>query len=175
MFGLNRKKKSDPAGSTSESATVQPPAPELITSPVRGTLLPLDQVPDPVFSGGLMGPGFAVEPADGTIVAPVAGTIVTVPDTRHAVGLRTASGVELLVHVGVDTVQLKGDGFTAHCAEGDTVEAGDVLLEVDLEAIRGRVPSLITPVIITNSDELTLTQAELSAEFGQPVLAITST
>lgn len=175
MFGLNRKKKVDAAASTAEPTPAPAPAPELITAPVRGMLLPLDKVPDPVFAGGLMGPGFAVEPADGIIVAPVAGTIVTVPETLHAVGLRTATGVELLVHVGVDTVKLKGDGFRAHCAEGDTVDAGAVLLEVDLEAIRERVPSLITPVIITNAEELTLTQAELSAEFGQPVLAITST
>lgn len=156
MFGLNRKKKQDG---------------EQITAPVRGSLLAMDQVPDPVFAGGLLGPGFAVDPADGTICAPVAGTVVTVPASRHAVGLRTAAGVEVLVHVGVDTVTLKGEGFTAHSAEGDVVEAGAVLLEVDLEAIRDRVPSLITPVVITNAAELTISEPDLSAGFGQPVLA----
>jgi glucose-specific phosphotransferase system IIA component len=127
-----------------------------------------------VFSGGLLGPGFAVDPADGTITAPVAGTVVTVPETRHAVGLRTASGVELLIHVGVDTVTLKGEGFTARCNEGDAVEAGQVLLEVDLAAIREKVPSLITPVIITDAGERTVSAADLSAEFGHPVLTITA-
>lgn len=159
MFGLNRKKK-------------QTPSAEQISAPVRGVLLPMDKVPDPVFSGGLLGPGFAVDPADGTIVAPVAGTIVTVPDTRHAVGLRTAGGAELLIHVGVDTVTLKGEGFTVHCAAGDTVDAGTVLLEVDLDAIRDSVPSLISPVIVTNAGELSVSEADLSAAFGQPVLTI---
>lgn len=170
MFGFTRKKKQ------AAEAAATPPAPsaEQITAPVRGTLLPMDQVPDPVFSGGLLGPGFAIDPADGTIIAPVAGTIVTVPESRHAVGLRTAGGAELLIHVGVDTVTLKGEGFTAHCAEGDTVEAGAVLLEVDLEAVRDRVPSLITPVIVTNAGELAVTAADLSAGFGQPVLSISA-
>ncbi|ATG52955.1 PTS glucose transporter subunit IIA [Brachybacterium vulturis] len=160
MFGLNRKKKA--------------PSAEQITAPVRGTLLPMEKVPDPAFSGGLLGPGFAVDPADGTIVAPVAGTIVTVPDTRHAVGLRTPGGAELLIHVGVDTVTLKGEGFTARCAEGDSVEAGAVLLEVDLEAIRDRVPSLVTPVIVTNAGDLVVSEADLSAVFGQTVLRISA-
>lgn len=159
MFGLNRKKK-------------QTSAAEQVTAPIRGTLLPMDQVPDPVFSGGLLGPGFAVDPADGIVVAPVAGTVVTVPDSRHAVGLRTAGGAELLIHVGVDTVTLKGEGFTAHCAEGDAVDAGAVLLEVDLDAIRGSVPSLISPVIVTNAADLSVSEADLSAAFGQPVLTI---
>lgn len=169
MFGFTRKKKAADAASAPSA-----PAAEQITAPVRGALLPMDQVPDPVFSGGLLGPGFAVDPAEGTIVAPVAGTIVTVPESRHAVGLRTAGGAELLIHVGVDTVTLKGEGFTAHCAEGDSVEAGSVLLEVDLDAIRDQVPSLITPVIVTNAGELAVSQADLSAAFGQPVLSITA-
>jgi len=161
MFGLNRKKK-------------QTSSTEEVTAPVRGTLLPMDQVPDPVLSGGLLGPGFAVDPVDGMIVAPAAGTIVTVPETCHAVGLRTAGGAELLIHVGVDTVTLKCEGFTAHCAEGDTVEAGAVLLEVDVETIRGTVPSLISPVIVTNSGNLSVSEADLSAAFGQPVLTISA-
>lgn len=173
MFGFTRKKK-QAADTAATPSAPSAPAAEQIMAPVRGTLLPMDQVPDPVFSGGLLGPGFAVDPADGRIVAPVAGTIVTVPGSRHAVGLRTAGGAELLIHVGVDTVTLKGEGFTAHCAEGDVVEAGAVLLEVDLEAIRDRVPSLITPVIVTNAGELTVSAADLSAEFGQPVLSISA-
>lgn len=170
MFGLNRKKK---RASDAESASSAAAA-EQITAPVRGALLPMEQVPDPVFSGGLLGPGFAVDPTDGTITAPVAGTVVTVPGTRHAVGLRTAGGAELLIHVGVDTVTLRGDGFTAHVAEGDVVDVGDVLLEVDLDVLRDRVPSLITPVIVTNAAELTVSEADLAAEFGQAVLTISA-
>ena len=168
MFGLNRKKKQHSDAHSTTGQTVS------ITAPVRGRLLPLSDVPDPVFSGGLMGPGFAVDPADGNIVAPVSGTVVTVPETHHAVGLRTPSGAEVLVHIGVDTVTLKGDGFTMLCSEGDEVEAGTPLLTVDVNAIRDRVPSLITPVIVTNSDGLSVGQADVDAAFGQPVLALTT-
>lgn len=181
MFGLNRKKKADekaaaaaPDAASAPTASIPSGRSEQIVAPVHGRLLPMDQVPDPVFSGGLLGPGFAVDPADGTITAPAAGTIVTVPQTRHAVGLRTTTGADLLIHVGVDTVALKGEGFTARVAEGDVVEAGAVLLEVDLETVRARVPSLLTPVIVTNAADLVVGEADLSAEFGEPVLTITA-
>lgn len=175
MFGLNRKKKADErAAAAAPTASAPAGRSEQLVAPVRGRLLPMDQVPDPVFSGGLLGPGFAVDPADGMITAPAAGTIVTVPQTRHAVGLRTMTGAELLIHVGVDTVALKGEGFTAHVTEGDVVETGAVLLEVDLETVRPRVPSLLTPVIITNAPDLAVGEADLSAEFGEPVLTITA-
>ncbi|GAA1487917.1 PTS sugar transporter subunit IIA [Brachybacterium sacelli] len=160
MFGMHRKKKAATPG-------------DLVAAPVRGRLLPLDQVPDPVFSGGLMGPGFAVDPSDGRITAPVAGTIVMVPETLHAVGLRTAAGTEILIHVGIDTVTLKGEGFTAHCAVGDDVEPGAPLLEVDLETVREHVPSMITPVIVTNAAERAVGEVDLEAAAGAPVLTIT--
>lgn len=161
MFGLHRKKK-------------QAASAEAITAPMHGQLVPLAEVPDPVFSGGVLGPGFAVDPTDGTVRAPLGATVVTVPETLHAVGLRSAGGIELLVHVGVDTVALKGEGFTAHCAVGDVVEAGDLLLEVDLDLLRERVPSLLTPVIVTNSSELSVSEPHLSAGTGQPVLTVTA-
>lgn len=160
MFGFKRTKKHARS--------------EQVTAPARGQLVSLEDVPDPVFAGALLGPGFAVEPEGGKIISPVSGTVVTVPETRHAVGLRTAGGAELLVHVGVDTVDLKGDGFTARCTEGDTVERGDLLLEVDLGVLRDRVPSLITPVVVTNSGDVRVSEADLDAELGQPVLTVTS-
>lgn len=160
MFGLHRKKK-------------QAAGAEAVTAPARGRLVPLSEVPDPVFSGGVLGPGFAVDLADGAVRAPLGGTVVTIPETLHAVGLRSAGGVELLVHIGVDTVTLKGEGFTARCAVGDVVEPGDVLLEADLGLLRDRVPSLLTPVIVTNSSELAVSEPDLSAGFGQPVLTVT--
>lgn len=161
MFGFRRTKK-------------QAAGAEMVTAPMSGRLVALAEVPDPVFSGGVLGPGFAVDPADGTVRAPLGGTVVTVPETLHAVGLRSAGGVELLVHVGVDTVTLKGEGFTARCAVGDVVAPGDVLLEVDLELLRDRVPSLLTPVIVTNAADLTVSEPDLSAEVGQPVLTVTA-
>ena len=161
MFGLNRKKK-------------QAAVTAAVTAPVRGALVALDQVPDPVFSGGVLGPGFAVDPADGTVRAPIAGTVVTVPETRHAVGLRSEGGIELLIHIGIDTMTTKGEGFTARCAAGETVEAGQVLVEVDLDLLRDRVPSLLTPVIVTNSTEWAVSGPDLSAGFGAPGLTLTA-
>ncbi len=138
MFGFGRKKNHDDTTVT-------------VGAPGSGTLIELADVPDPVFSRGLVGPGFAVDLTDGTVVAPVAGTIILVPETLHAVGIRAANGAEILVHVGVDSVSLKGQGFTARCAPGDVVEAGQVLLEADLETIRRLVPSVVTPVVVSNA------------------------
>lgn len=161
MFGFGRKKKADTA-----SATILTPAP--------GALLALAEVPDPVFSNGLVGPGFAVNLTGGEILAPVAGTVILVPETLHAVGVRAANGAEILVHVGVDSVSLKGEGFTARCAPGDVVEAGQPLLEVDLEAVRSRVPSLVTPVVVSNADDYTIEGPFLDASPGEGVLVARS-
>lgn len=121
--------------------------------PLRGRVLPLSSVPDEVFSTGMMGQGFAIDPDSGTVRSPVTGEVVTLFPTGHAVGLRAENGLEVLVHVGVDTVNLGGEGFRPLVAQGDHVTAGQPLLEVDLDAIRGRVPSLLTPVLFTNLSE----------------------
>ncbi|GHG06377.1 hypothetical protein GCM10017783_18760 [Deinococcus piscis] len=121
--------------------------------PLSGTVLPLSAVPDPVFSSGAMGPGFAIEPSSGEVRAPLSGTVQTLFPTGHAIGLKTDSGLEVLIHVGLDTVNLQGRGFTPLVAQGDRVEAGQPLLRADLDTIRPQVPSLITPVILTNLDE----------------------
>ena len=97
--------------------------------------------------------------------------MVTVPETRHAVGLRAGNGAEILVHVGVDTVGLKGEGFTAHVQEGDAVEAGQLLLTVEGPTVAARVPSLITPVVLTNADSFT-TSVNLAAPDGAALMEV---
>ena len=135
-------------------------------APMSGVLLSLDDVPDQVFSGRMMGEGFAIEPSAGQVVAPVSGQIATFFPTKHAIGIVANDGREWLIHVGLDTVNLKGDGFDAKVKEGDRVEAGDVLLDVDLSAIRDRVPSLITPIIWTNGEG-----RSVRVPFGETVVA----
>jgi PTS system beta-glucosides-specific IIC component len=122
----------------------------VVVSPVAGTVVPLDQVADPAFSAGTMGKGIAVLPTDGEIVSPVAGTVITVFRTRHVVGLRSDDGVEVLVHVGIDTVNLGGKHFTAHVTDGDRVEVGQRLLTVDLPAVAA-THDTTTVVVITNT------------------------
>lgn len=160
---LRRSPAEDPA-----PATVGEP----VTSPVEGSLVPLSEVPDPVFSGGLVGPGFAVAPEKGTFRAPIAGTVVTLPETLHAVGIRSAGGVEVLVHVGVDSVTLKGEGFTARCREGQSVSVGDPILEVDLGLVGSRIPSLLTPVVVTSLEGFDVSEPDLRAAPGSPVVTV---
>lgn len=122
--------------------------------PVKGKIIPLKEVPDEVFSKGMMGDGFAILPEDGQFVSPVNGEVMSVFPTKHAIGIKSDSGVEILIHVGIDTVTLKGEGFTTHVKEGETIKKGDHLLTVDLSSVRRGVPSLATPVIFTNLQTL---------------------
>lgn len=134
---------------------------ELIASPMIGEVVALDHVPDEVFASGAMGKGLAINPSDGTVVAPSNGEITLVFPTGHAVGMRTENGAEILIHVGMDTVSLAGKGFKSFVEVGQKVTAGDKLLEFDLATIRDAGLPVITPVIVTNSadyDDVLLTQ-----------------
>ncbi|MTH53136.1 PTS glucose transporter subunit IICBA [Bacillus mangrovi] len=122
-------------------------------SPIKGRILPITEVPDQVFSGKMMGDGFAIEPSEGTVVSPVDGRILNIFPTKHAIGILSESGHEILIHVGIDTVNLKGEGFQSFISEGDTVKKGQKLLEVDLEFIKANAPSTITPIVFTNLKE----------------------
>jgi phosphocarrier protein FPr/phosphocarrier protein len=129
-----------------------------LRAPLSGWAMPLAEVPDPVFAGGMMGEGVAIDPTDDLLLAPCDGEIVSVPATAHAVTLRAANGAELLLHVGIDTVALGGRGFTALVTAGQRVATGDGLLRFDLDAVARSAPSLVTPVIVTNSVEFELAQ-----------------
>ena len=124
-----------------------------IASPVTGSVVALKDVPDQVFSAGTLGDGVAVEPSVGQVVAPADCEITATMDTKHAVGFTTDTGVEMLVHVGLNTVELNGKYFECKVKEGDKCKAGDVLLTFDMEGIKAAGYPLVTPVIITNSDD----------------------
>ena len=124
-----------------------------IVSPLEGHMIELSQVNDVTFSSGVMGNGVAIIPTKGQVVAPFDGTIDVFFKTHHAIGLRSETGVELLIHVGLDTVNLEGKYFTPHRKQGDTIKTGDVILEFDIEKIKKAGYELVTPIIITNSQQ----------------------
>ena len=121
--------------------------------PLKGKFVNLEAVPDPVFAEKMMGDGFAIDPADGTIVSPIDGEVITIFPTKHAISLKSKQGREILIHVGLETVQLNGDGFTALVMDGQKIKKGQELLKVDFEAIKEKVPSILTPVVFTNLGE----------------------
>lgn len=124
-----------------------------IPAPLSGQVRPLSAVNDPTFAQEILGKGCAIIPAEGKVVSPVDATVSLMFETGHAVSLTTSDGTELFIHVGLDTVMLKGVHYTPHCATGDKVKAGDLLLTFDVEAIRAAGYDVITPVIICNTDD----------------------
>ncbi|MDL4840478.1 glucose-specific PTS transporter subunit IIBC [Aquibacillus rhizosphaerae] len=123
------------------------------TSPMKGEVVSIEEVPDQVFSQKMMGDGFAIKPDGGNVVSPVNGKILNIFPTMHAIGIQAEDGMEILIHIGIDTVKLKGEGFTAKVEEGDEIKQGQVLMEVDLDYISANAPSTVTPVIFTNLRE----------------------
>ena len=125
----------------------------VILAPVTGELLDISKVPDEAFAQKMMGDGFAVKSFDGEVISPVDGEIQLVFETKHAIGLKTEDDLEILIHFGVDTVNLNGEGFEVFVKPGDKVKAGDKLMKVDLELVKANAKSDITPVIFTNLEE----------------------
>ena len=130
-------------------------APLEIDSPMTGTLVPMKDVPDEVFSSGALGEGIAILPTDGKVIAPCDGVVAQTMDTRHAIGIVADNGVEILIHVGLDTVELHGAPFKYHVKADQEVKKGDLLLTADLDAVTKAGKKLYTPVIVTNSDDYT--------------------
>lgn len=143
-----------------------------VFSPLSGQVIPLEQVPDPVFSQKMMGEGVAIMPTGGDVVAPIDGTVVLVSKTKHAIGIRTKDDTEVLIHVGLETVTLKGEGFTVFVNEGDIVSSGQKLMTVDWDFIKDKVPSIITPVVITNSAERSVEYTDASASVAGDTLVM---
>ena len=130
-------------------------APMEIDSPMTGTLVPMKDVPDEVFASGALGEGIAILPTDGKVVAPCDGVVAQMMDTRHAIGIVGDNGVEILIHVGLDTVELHGTPFKYHVKADQEVKKGDLLITADLDAVTKAGKKLYTPVIVTNSDDYT--------------------
>ncbi|WP_407438140.1 PTS beta-glucoside transporter subunit IIABC [Lelliottia sp.] len=145
-----------------------------VLAPMSGTVLALDQVPDSTFASGLLGQGVAIIPSDNKVIAPFAGEVASLFQTKHAIGLLSESGIEVLIHVGIDTVKLDGKPFTAHVTVGDKVQPGDLLLEFDRQAIIDAGYDLATPIIISNSDDYrdVVTVAATSVSAGTPLLNV---
>ncbi|MBM7573157.1 glucose-specific PTS transporter subunit IIBC [Aquibacillus albus] len=136
-------------------------------SPISGEILNIEDVPDQVFSQKMMGDGFAINPEEGKIVSPVNGKILNIFPTKHAIGIQADNGMEILIHIGIDTVKLQGEGFTAKVEEGDEVKQGQVLMEVDLDYVSEHAPSTITPIIFTNLEEGQSVQVKASGKVNQ--------
>lgn len=151
----------DPASKT-ENAAADTTAAKTVDSPLTGQIIPLSEVNDPVFSSEAMGKGCAVIPLEGKVFAPFDGTIVGLLDSHHAVGMESENGIEILIHVGMDTVKLGGKHFTCHIEDGQQVKKGQLLLEFDMDAIKAEGYEIVTPVIITNSDEFTEITTEVA-------------
>lgn len=151
MFGIFKKKKTE----------------YLLGAPAKGKAVPLSEVNDPTFSEGMLGQGVAVIPSEGKIYAPIDGEVGMVFDTLHAVSLTADCGAEVLIHVGLDTVKMNGDGFVGHVQAGDKVKKGDLLLEVDLEKVKAAGYDTITPMLICNTDDYASVEG-LSGKDVQP-------
>ena len=126
---------------------------EIIVSPMNGEIVQLENVEDPVFSSKMMGEGVAILPTDGKVYSPVNGEVSVMMDSNHAVGLVSDNGAEILIHVGIDTVQMNGEGFTSHVQKGDTVKVGDLLIEANLDTIKEHNYDTTTMVIVTNTTD----------------------
>lgn len=145
-----------------------------IGAPAKGKAVALSEVSDPTFGQEILGKGAAIIPTDGKIVAPADGEIALLFDTLHAVSMTTDDGVEILVHIGLDTVALKGEHFTAHVAAGDKVKKGDLLITADIEALKAAGYDVITPVIICNTDDFADVEAMVDKDVnsGDDIIVI---
>lgn len=127
---------------------------ETLIAPLTGKIVNIEEVPDPTFAQKMMGDGIAIEPTEGVVVSPVDGEIVQFFHTKHAIGIQSEAGAEILIHVGLETVSMNGEGFEGHVNVGDKVKAGDKLLSFDLELIKEKAASTVTPIVITNGDAI---------------------
>ncbi len=168
--------KRQPAQVAQQEKTPEVITPEQggICSPMTGEIVPLIHVADTTFASGLLGKGIAILPSVGEVRSPVAGQIASLFATLHAIGIESDDGVEILIHVGIDTVKLDGKFFSAHVNVGDKVNTGDRLISFDIPAIREAGFDLTTPVLISNSDDFTdvLPHGTAQINAGEPLLSI---
>lgn len=149
---IEAEKKSDAPAEIAQEKTSETGA-QTLYSPLEGTAIPLSEVKDATFASEVLGKGMAVIPSKGEVKAPCDATVSTIFDTKHAIGLATESGLELLIHIGVDTVELGGKFYTAHVKDGDVVKKGQTLITFDMDAIKAAGYDVTTPLIVTNTDD----------------------
>jgi glucose-specific phosphotransferase system IIA component len=139
----------------------------VILSPIAGEAVPMSEVSDPTFRDGMLGAGVAIKPSSGRVVSPVDGTLSVVFQTGHAVAITSKDGVEVLIHVGIDTVKLKGEHFNVHVKTGDKVKAGDLLIEFDIEGIESGGYDTVTPVVIANTGSWKLVEPKTEGKVAE--------
>jgi len=148
----------------------------VIYAPVSGEIVPIEDVPDVVFAEKIVGDGIAIKPTGNQLVAPCDGVIGKIFDTNHAFSIESHDGIELFIHFGIDTVELKGEGFSRIAAEAQEVKAGDPILEFDLPFLESKAKSTLTPIVVSNMDELKeLSKLSGTVEAGKtPILRVLS-
>ena len=146
----------------------------VVASPIKGKAVELSQVSDPTFGECMLGKGIAILPSEGKVYAPADGEISMMFETHHAVSMVTTEGIELLIHIGLETVALKGEGFEAHVQSGDQVKKGDLLLSMDLEKLKSEGYDIISPVVVCNTDDYADVQGVVleKVEPGDPIIKI---
>lgn len=153
IIGIKENEEKEADKPVSNESNLPTPTNSVVKAPIQGEVFELSAVKDEVFSSEMMGKGVAILPEQGRVVSPIKGTVSMVFETKHAIGLVSEDGVEVLIHVGMDTVQLKGEHFTSHVKQGDSINVGDLLVEFDKEAIADKGYELLTPIVITNSGQ----------------------
>ena len=139
--------------SSAPATPAEPTFPLTLAADAKGTVVAMENIPDEVFAQGILGTCCGIEPTEGKVFAPVDGEITQAPDSGHALGIMGVGGVEVLIHVGVDTVEMKGDGFSPKVKEGDKVKKGDLLLEMDLDKIAAAGHPAVVITVVTNTDD----------------------
>ena len=150
--------------SAAPAAPAEPTFPMMLAADAKGAFVPMENIPDEVFAQGILGTCCGIDPSEGRVFAPAGGEITQAPDSGHALGIMADGGVEILIHVGVDTVEMKGDGFSPKVKVGDKVKKGDLLLEMDLGKIAAAGHPAVVITVVTNTDDFKTVEVVASGD-----------
>ena len=150
--------------SAAPAAPAEPTFPMMLAADAKGAFVPMENIPDEVFAQGILGTCCGIDPSEGKVFAPAGGEITQAPDSGHALGIMAGGGVEILIHVGVDTVEMKGDGFSPKVKVGDKVKKGDLLLEMDLGKIAAAGHPAVVITVVTNTDDFKAVEVVASGD-----------
>ena len=150
--------------SAAPAAPAEPTFPMMLAADAKGAFVPMENIPDEVFAQGILGTCCGIDPSEGKVFAPAGGEITQAPDSGHALGIMADGGVEILIHVGVDTVEMKGDGFSPKGKVGDKVKKGDLLLEMDLGKIAAAGHPAVVITVVTNTDDFKAVEVVASGD-----------